>query len=379
MLAKVIITTLFALSCLNVSAQSIDALGIEGSKFVPVFIGGWGSCDSLRSETEKKEFGRNTPHQMFLYQQAINYIQNVNSHAETGIKKFILVCANKWSLSGAFAQGEIRLLSYNVHGKQISMASRTPEIVNIDTDQDNTMGVLMRALPSKDTRSHLSTRILEVANGLPLVLFGHSYGGWIGKRIIEILAAPDVYQSSSKKRDRKLFADTTRLLQAYSSFPIHTFFSLEGISAVRCRIEKSIFAGIESMLDENATNKSMGCREETQSFQDELRIEQKAYPIRSLPLEQTASQVKNWFNIMLQESNLPTRAQSSTTPGILNITIDVMPYGSSKDYDQSQKHPFKNAHHMLGFSSEAWNTICDLTLGDATLCHAKTNLNNKGR
>lgn len=358
-------------------AQEIDALGIGNSRFVPVFIGGWGSCDSLRSDNEKKQFGKETPHQMFLYQQAIRYVQTINSHAQGGIEKMVLICANKWSQSGVFAQGELRLQSYTVRGQAIILDVPSAQIVNLDSHQDDVMAILHRPLSTKDQRPHLTTKLLQIAKGRPLVLFGHSYGGWIGKRIIEILAAPELYQDSKIARDRQLYDDTLTLMKSYSQFPVHTFFSLEGISAVNCRVEKSLLTGLLSMLLPKSLEKTMGCRQETKSFDDELdNYKSKHY---SLSLEESTRKVTNWYNIMLRNSMLATRALPSTTPGIQNIFLNIMPFGGMRDYDKSQRHPFKNAHHMLGFAEDTWNTICELSFGDRELCQAYSPIDNKGR
>ncbi len=377
MKTSLIISLLLSLFSLNSFAQRVDALEIADSSFVPVFIGGWGSCDSKRPHDEKEEFGKNTPHKMFLYSQAVRYVQTVNRYADEdkGIKKFVLVCANKFSLSGALAQGTIRLLSYDINGQNISMTQKKPEIVNIDSFQDNTKSKLLRVLPFKDKRPHLTTRLLEIGNGRPLVLFGHSYGGWIGKRIIEILAAPELYEDSKKKRDRKLFSETEKLLTKYDQFPVHTFFSLEGISAVKCRIEKSIWVGVISMIGES---RSKGCRSEMTSFHNELKLSD-SDQLRSLPFDQTASRVTNWYNVMLKDSELPTRAKYSNTPGVQNIILDIAPFGGTEDYKKSQQHPFKNAHHMLGFETKTWLKMCEITLGDEALCNPVENVDNKGR
>ncbi len=82
---------------------------------------------------------------------------------------------------------------------------------------------------------------------------------------------------------------------------------------------------------------------------------------------------------MLEDSDLTTRAAFSNTPGVENIILDIKPYGSIEDYKKSQGHPFKNAHHMLGFETATWNKICELSLGDKNLCNAIENPNNKGR
>ncbi len=374
---KVLIAIMLIIQSVQSFAQTIDALNIDDSRFVPVFIGGWGSCDSLRSDAEKKQFGEQTPHQMFLYQQAVRYVQTINSHAQGGIEKMVLICANKWSQSGALAQGEIRLQSYSVQGQEISMDIPAEQIVNIDSYQDNTLGVLLRPFPAQDKREHLTTKLLKIANGKPLVLFGHSYGGWIGKRIIEILAAPELYQHSNIMRNRLLYRDTLALMKSYTQFPVHTFFSLEGISAVNCRVEESLITGLASMVHPKGLEKSMGCRQVTKSFHEELN---KSYSsARSLTLEQTANKVINWYNIMLRDSMLATRAMPSTTAGITNIFLDIKPFGTVDECEQSQRHPFKNAHHMLGFAEDTWNTVCYLSLGDQGACQAFAPVDNKGR
>ena len=300
-----IILFLSLYSGITYSAQTIkvDAFDIDDSQFVPVFIGGWGSCDSLRSVKEKRKFGFTTPHGMFLYNQAVRYVQTINKHAEVGIKKFVLVCATKGSQNGLLAQGSIRTLTYEVKDQEILVPKYKAALVNLDSHQDNTYREAIRILPILDRREHLTTRLLRVANGSPLVLFGHSYGGWIAKRIVEILAAPEVYKNSKYSRDKRLYKDSIKEFQKYESFPIRAFFSLEGISAVTCRITKSIKAGIQNSMGKQT---HPGCKEELKSFHRESNLDEKDFP-RSLSLSQTASKVDAWYNIMLDNSELPTR------------------------------------------------------------------------
>ncbi|MFT6631315.1 MAG: hypothetical protein ACJAS4_001264 [Bacteriovoracaceae bacterium] len=377
---KFTLTVLFLslFSGVNHAAQTIkvDAFNIEDSRFVPVFVGGWGSCDSLRSVKEKRQFGFTTPHGMFLYNQAVRYVQTINKHAEVGIKKFVLVCATKGSQNGLLAQGSIRTLTYEVKNQEILVPKYKAALVNLDSHQDNTYREVIRLLPILDRREHLTTRLLRVANGSPLVLFGHSYGGWIAKRIVEILAAPEVYKSSKHSRDRRLYNDTIKEFEKFESFPIRAIFSLEGISAVTCRITKSIKAGIQNSLGKET---HPGCREELKSFHKESNLGENQF-LLSLPLSQTAAKVDAWYNIMLDNSDLPTRAGLSTTPGIENTLLHINPYGTKDQYKKSQAHPFKNAHHMLGFETKTWKKICELTFqGDESICNPISKINNKGR
>lgn len=366
---------IFSIILSPLSMANLDAFQIPDSKFLPVFVGGWGSCDSSRSIQEKKQFGMETPHNMFLFSQATNYVKNINKYAEIGIEKFVMVCATKGSQNGFFAQGGIRMLTYTVQGQEITKGNYKGKLVNLDSHQDNTYRTLIRPLGFLDHRTHLPTEILKEAAGKPIVIIGHSYGGWISKRIIEIIAAPEVYQTSSLKRDQKLYHDTVKQLENYNTFPIHTFFSLEGISAVRCRITESIRAGIQDTMGNKTPE---GCKDEFLSFHQELNLKNEDTP-RSLSLNHTAEKLFNWYNILLLDSKLPTRAGLSTVPSIKNIQLDIQPYGKPSEYEKSQGHPFKNAHHMLGFETETWRTICKLSLGDESRCHPLENINNKGR
>lgn len=360
----------------SITTQRVEALGIKDSNFVPVFIGGWGSCDSLRPKQEKKKFGKRTPHKMFLYKQAIRYVRTINKHADKGIEKFVLVCLTKGSQNGFMAQGSIKTLTYNVENQNIKLTNTNPTLVNIDSHQDNTKHIFLRYLPFLDNREHLTTRLLEIADGKPMVLFGHSYGGWIGKRVVEVLASPEVYKKSKYQRDRTLYGDTLTQFKKYKVFPVHTFFSLEGISAVNCRITKSIKAGLQSTMGRKT---HPGCSQEAKSFHEELNFDERNFS-RSLTLDQTAGKTTNWFNILLDNSTLPTRAGLSTVSNIENVELDIQPYGSAEQYEKSQAHPFKNAHHMLGFHTGTWDKICKLTFSDnPELCNPVENVDNKGR
>jgi hypothetical protein len=356
--------------------DKIDAFNIKDSQIVPVFVGGWGSCDSLRSIKEKRARGLATPHGMFLYNQAVRYVRTINKYANKGIKKFVLVCATKGSQNGLLAQGRIKTLTYEVKNQEVIIPKYKAALVNLDSHQDDSYREMIRLFPFIDRREHLTTRLLRVANGKPLVVIGHSYGGWIAKRIVEILAFPEVYMNSKYSRDRKLYADSIKEFEKYEAFPIKAFFSLEGISGVTCRITQSIKAGIQSSMGKETYP---GCRTELKSFHNELGFND-ASTQQSLPLDQTVLNVDYWYNIMLKDSELPTRAGVSTIPGIENTFLDIQPYGTKEQYKKSQGHPFKNAHHMLGFETETWNKICELTFqGDESICDPIKNMNNKGR
>ena len=120
---KLGLVTLLTTLCLSQTTQAsvleVDAFNIKNSEFMPVFVGGWGSCDSLRSKEEKEKFGKHTPHNMFLYKQAKRYVETVNKHSQSGIESFMLVCATKGSLDGKYSSGDLYSLTYEVEGTKM--------------------------------------------------------------------------------------------------------------------------------------------------------------------------------------------------------------------------------------------------------------------
>ena len=375
---KLGLVTLLTTLCLSQTTQAsvleVDAFNIKNSEFMPVFVGGWGSCDSLRSKEEKEKFGKHTPHNMFLYKQAKRYVETVNKHSQSGINSFMLVCATKGSLDGKYSSGDLYSLTYEVEGTNVKVPRKKATLVNLDSFQSN---VYFKTFPKRDKREHLTTKILKEAKGRPVVIFGHSYGGLISKRIIEIIADPEVYRDSESSRDQVLYRDTVNFLKNYTTFPIHTFFSLEGISAVKCRILRSIQSGLQSMLGFNTYE---GCKEPLESFQEEKELDERE-KIISPKLNQTAHQITDWYNFMLLDSDLPTRAAKASENGIQNIILDVSPYGDTEEeHEKSQKDPFKNAHHMLGFHTKTWQKVCELTFKSKTeICNPIENIDNKGK